>query len=312
MDKWEKITITLPAQLADIASEFIISVTERGVETKEPGAGNLSALTQITTWLTPKEIGDGLLDRISHYVSEISSATPDSHYVNIDREAQKESNWAEEWKKFFKPIRAGNHFLIRPHWEEAPLDPPDIEIIIDPGQAFGVGTHASTALMLASMEWLWEQKGKGRYRPEVLDIGTGTGILGIAACKLGASGVTAIDIDPEAARAASENTHRNHVAHLMDTSTTPIEKLQKKFDLVLANIDRDTITALKNHIVSVMHPGSVLMLSGLLTSQEQEIADMFHARGLETLRTSRGSGAGDSCSDEWACLVMTHPLPQTP
>ncbi len=307
MSQWEKITIALPAAYADIASEFIISATGRGVETDDIQSGlndESSKTVRITAWLTEQEVAQGVHKDIERFVAGlIADEKGAAHHAVIEREQQAEEEWAEKWKEYFKPVRAGEHFIIRPHWESCETAADDIEIIIDPGQAFGVGTHASTALMLASMEQHWSEQDKG-YSPDVLDIGTGTGILGIAACRLGAATVKAIDIDIEAIRAAKENAMTNGVSHLFSADTTPVEHIGREFELVLANIDKPTLTRLSRHIADVTRSAGVLMVSGILTGQRDHILKLFTDLGFKEIRSTTGSGAGDSGSDQWACVTF--------
>ena len=299
MSEWERVTITVPADFSDIVSEFIITATSRGVELKDDTSGQ----TVITAWLSRREVDNGLPAAIEEFLERTlpaSAPRPGLEYREI-----MDADWSEKWKEFFKPIRVGRHFVIRPGWEPFEPGPGDLVIEIDPGQAFGVGTHASTALMLENIEWLWAHSSSDNdFVPAVLDVGTGTGILSIAAARMGAGHVTAIDIDHEAVRAAAENVRLNGTEHIVSVSATPIEKIREKFDVVLANIDRNTLRLLAPHLAAVLKPGGMLLISGILTGQQAEVAGIFAKQGLSVIRATSGSGAGDTGSDEWACLVL--------
>ena len=302
MSEWEKISITLPERSADMVAEFIISATSRGVEIQDAHGDEVC----VTAWLSTQEVECGMAGRIEDFIRQIQKAAgADAGVVTLLREDAGDQDWAEKWKEFFRPVRIGRHFVVKPQWESFEPEAKDIIIEIDPGQAFGVGTHASTALMLENMEWLWEQRRKDvEFLPWVLDTGTGTGILGIAAAKMGAARVTAIDIDPEAVRTARENAGLNDVGHVMRVNSTTVGEITEKFDVVLANIDRDTLRVLAADLAGVMAVRGILMVSGILREQRTEVEQLFSEQGLGVTRASAGSGAGDRGNDEWVCLVF--------
>ena len=154
----------------------------------------------------------------------------------------------------------------------------EVVIEIDPGRAFGVGTHASTRLVLLALEGLYK-KSLLKDR-DVLDCGTGSGILAIAAAKLGASSVNAIDIDTEAVEVARRNIHLNHCHGIVSVSTTPLWKVEGPFDIVLANIEKDTLIFLSKDFSRVVKREGMLILSGILDKQAQEIVAVYEKRGF--------------------------------
>ncbi len=303
MSEWQRVIITLPQELSDIAAEFIISVTSRGVEVEDTACPEQ---IRITAWLSKQDMANGLLHRVENFVMDTVSDYQDGSTVaTIQSDEVKEENWAEKWKEFFRPVRAGRSFVIKPQWEPFEAGVDDLVIEIDPGQAFGVGTHATTALMLENIEWLWDTRAWGPdFYPSVLDVGTGTGILGIAATMKGVSRVQAIDVDPQAVRTAAENAVLNGVDRVMTVNATPLAQLSERFDVVLANIDRDTLKVLAADLARRVSSSGVLMVSGILREQQPEVTQIFREQGLSVTRTSTGSGAGDTGTEEWACLVM--------
>jgi len=302
MSKWEKLTIKVPSHLVDIVSEFIISETSRGVEVNDN-----SDPCSVTAWLTQEEVREGLAEKIKAFLQAHSDATEHGDRApEIYHEEVQDLDWAEKWKEFFRPVRVGKQFVIKPRWESFDPEEQDIVIEIDPGQAFGVGTHASTALMLEGMEWAWEHLLRHKT-PVILDVGTGTGILGIAGAKMGAGHVEAVDIDPEAVRTAGENAALNQVAHVMKVSDRPLYSFSQEFDLVLANIDRNTLKKLAQDLTDRLKPDGILMVSGILSKQQEEIAGLFKSRGLSLIRSLAGSGSGDTGREEWACLLLSGP-----
>jgi ribosomal protein L11 methyltransferase len=176
-------------------------------------------------------------------------------------EKVEEQNWVQLTQSQFEPIRVSEHLWIVPSWHTAP-DPEAIVLVLDPGMAFGTGSHSTTRLCL---EWL-----ERNVTPDVsvLDYGCGSGILGIAAARLGATEVLGVDIDPQAVSAARSNAGRNGVKARFDDSTARIDG---QFDLVVANILSNPLKALAPAISAHVRPGGRLALSGILAAQTEEL-----------------------------------------
>ena len=176
-----------------------------------------------------------------------------------------EQNWVQLTQAQFEPIRVSSRLWIVPSWHEAP-DTQAINLILDPGMAFGTGSHPTTRLCL---EWL-----ERSVTPNcsVLDYGCGSGILAIAAAKLGAGWVIGVDIDPQAVTAARDNAVRNEVNARFDDLTKPV---QGEFDIVVANILANPLKALAPAICAHVSPGGQLALSGILAEQAQELIDIY-------------------------------------
>jgi len=187
--------------------------------------------------------------------------------------------WRHKWREYFKPSRVGERIVVRPPWEEAVTGPGDVVVEIDPGIAFGTGTHESTRLSLAALE----QVIAGGER--MLDIGTGSGILAIAARKLGAKSVLAIDIDPEAIKATKENAQRNRVRGI-ETSTHRVDQIREVFPLVMANVESRVLIPHAAEIVARVAPGGRLLLAGLLIIELDEIRATYEAQGLRFERSA--------------------------
>jgi len=185
-------------------------------------------------------------------------------------------DWGEEWKKGLAPISVGRVFL-RPSWIEAAPPHDSVEVVLDPGMAFGTGTHPTTALCLAAIDdFLQRLPGAA-----VLDVGTGSGLLAIAARKLGAGRVVAIDNDPVAVRVAGENASRNRVA--LEIGESPLGEVTGSFDLVVANILANVLVELAADLSRLLAPAGELVLSGVLVPQEEEVRAAFEGKGLAGL-----------------------------
>ena len=231
---------------------------------------------------TCRQIEEGL-----HYLNMIYPVPPPIFRPVV------EEDWAEAWKQHYHPVRVGQHILVKPAWAETDIQPDDLVIEMDPGMAFGTGTHPSTQLCLKACEWFVKQ---GMC---VLDLGTGSGILAIAAAKLGARRVIARDLDETAVRAAQENVIRNGVGKTVIVQHGSLEGLitsDRRFDLVLVNILAKTIIEMSaNGLGFVMWPGCRLVASGIVQSQVEDTVAALDKAGLKLL--------GQEAMGDWVMLI---------
>ncbi len=190
----------------------------------------------------------------------------------------EEEDWADAWKRHYHPVRIGEHILIKPAWIDVEAQENDIVIEMDPGMAFGTGTHPTTQLCLEACE--------RSIKPgmTVADLGTGSGILAIAAARLGAGEVAAVDIDEKAVQVAQENAVRNGVAEQIRVSKGSVEELLaagKQFEIGLANLTAKIILSLApNGLEKIIVPGGWFIFSGVIDEQQDEVCSALEQIGL--------------------------------
>lgn len=210
-----------------------------------------------------------------------------------------DQDWSEAWKQNFQPIRIGRRLIVVPAWLNAPLAPEDVPIRLDPGMAFGTGTHPTTQLCLSAIERHLQP------RQSVIDLGTGSGILAIAAAKLGASRVLAYDIDTEAVRVARENVAANGVAGRVDVAHGSLAELLAdgaRTPFVVANILASVIVRLfEAGLADLVEPGGLIVLSGILDSQAYEVRAALHLHGLTLVAQEH--------IEDWVALIARRPPP---
>lgn len=198
-------------------------------------------------------------------------------------------DWKHRWREFFKPSRLGEHIVVRPPWEEVETKKGDVVITIDPGQAFGTGTHETTRLVLAELDRIV----KGGER--VLDVGCGSGILSIGAVLLGAAKADGIDVEVESVDATHENAERNGVKGKVKASLTPLARVKGTFPLVLANVESRVLVPFAKDIAARVAPGGTLILSGLLADEEAALIAAYAP--MTAVRVTR--------EKDWIAITLT-------
>ena len=214
--------------------------------------------------------------------------------LDVETQDVKEEDWAEVWKRFYKPFHAGKTLVVKPTWESYTPQEGDRIIEIDPGMAFGSGTHETTSMCLGFLE--------DYLTPgvRVIDVGTGSGILAIGAALLGAGKVLAIDIDPTAVKVARENVAHNHLEEKIQcVQGDLLEQRAEQCDLCVANIIADVICSfaapLQEHIV----PGGLFVCSGIIREREQDVLDALQQAGYELVEERK--------KGEWVAMISRRP-----
>lgn len=183
-------------------------------------------------------------------------------------------DWSKKWKEHWKPMHASEHVIICPTWEECTIKKGEILINLDPGSAFGTGTHATTQLCIRAIEKYMEKDS------DVADIGTGSGILAITAIKCGAAKAIGIDNDPLVIEVAVENAKVNHVLEKINFSHATVDEIGETFDFVAANILHNVLAEIMGDLKKLLRPHAHMVLSGILNEKQQVVLDAIEKHSL--------------------------------
>jgi len=251
----------------------------------------------VKTFIKPGERGEEIRRQIEEGLWRLSliypvPATPEVRTV-------REEDWAHAWKKFYKPLRVGQHVVLKPSWEEFASQPDDIIIELDPGMAFGTGLHPTTRLCIAALEEV-VQKGD-----TVLDVGTGSGVLAIVAAKLGATEILATDIDPIAVQVANENAVINGLTpgELLEIrqASIPADKTAH-FRVIVANILAEVLAGLfdgkygNTPLAEPLVKGGMMVLSGIIEDKADIVLEAATRHGLRL--------TGRKQENDWVALIF--------
>jgi ribosomal protein L11 methyltransferase len=233
-------------------------------------------------------------------VRQVLATAPGQAWVIGEPEAVPETDWGEAWKRGLRPVEISPRLRVRPSFVEAAPLPGAAELVIDPGQAFGTGGHVSTRLAL---EWIDALAAQLTGRTRVLDVGSGTGVLALAALRLGAGRAVALDLDPLAARATSVNAAANGLAAQLAVFRGSLDALVAgRFQLVLANLLRTELLPILPAIAERTDPGAHAVFSGLLAGEQGEVTRALEAAGLGVTASRERR---DASGERWTALLTT-------
>lgn len=267
---------TLESLLLDEGASAITleDAEDRPLYEPELGTTPLWAETVLTGLYDDLEGIEAMLERVG---AQWAAIEPDTPCPEIEYEILQDRDWSREWMDGFEPLKMGQRLWIVPSWFVAP-EPDAVNLLLDPGLAFGTGTHPTTALCL---EWLDGLAVDGELDDrELLDIGCGSGILFIAALKLGAAFADGTDIDPQALQASRDNAERNQIIDARFALHFPEEAPEREYDLITANILAGPLVELAPMIAGRLSPGGRFALSGILANQANGICDAYAEQGL--------------------------------
>lgn len=308
---WMEIKVLTTTEAADMISEILMNAGSEGtmIEDKNDVAANQRPEGQwdIIDEAIAQRIGDDVKvtgyypidERLNDVIALVESEVRrlktmdlgmDLGKLEIVKKGFEDEDWAESWKKSFKPIRLGEHIVIRPGWTQCELQPGDKVIEIDPGLAFGTGTHETTGMCAALIE-KYVQPGQS-----VIDIGTGTGILAIAAAHMGATKVVATDLDPVAVRVAAENAALNGFPNIDTRCGDLLDVVHESGDVVIANIIADVIIMLAKPVRERIVENGIFICSGIAVDRRDDVLKAINEANYEILDAP--------VKGEWAAFAL--------
>ena len=251
----------------------------------------MKGASRVTFYLSADEEGFAKMGEVRIALQALKESREDCGSLLMTMDDLQDADWENNWKQYYKPMEIGERLLVIPQWEEADCGE-RVPLILDPGLTFGTGSHATTQLCLTALEKAV------RGGEKVLDLGCGSGILSIAALKLGAASAVAVDIDDKCLDVAYENAALNGIGK--DTYTVKVgdvlgdEALRAElgggYDIVLANIVADVIIGLAPMVRSLLAPGGLFLCSGIIDDRAEEVAGKLREAGLQIAETRSADG----------------------
>jgi len=277
---WLEASVQVDGEAAEAVSEVFnrygrggaVLSADFGDDVRRLSPGSTAVVT-VKTYLPLDEEGRKTRRRIEEALWHLSQIYP---FPAPEFRELAEDDWANAWKNHFHVLQIGQRIVVKPSWQEYQPRPDEVVIELDPGMAFGTGLHPTTRMCLQALEEHLKPGAK------VLDLGTGSGILAIAAAKLGAGSVLALDNDPLAVKAARANARANGVQNLVSVELGSLDKATEEFELVLVNIlARVIIELAAQGLVDRVRPTGLMIAAGIIEEQEAEVAAALRERGLE-------------------------------
>lgn len=229
-----------------------------------------------------------VLSYVNERINELKEMGLDLGEAKVEHEKMHEEDWANTWKQYYKPSKVGEKIVVKPIWEEYEAKDGELVVNLDPGMAFGTGTHETTRMCIQALE---------RYVEEstVFDVGCGSGILAIAAAKLGAKLAVGVDLDPVAVESSKENVEYNNLDNIEILHGNLVEVIDGKADIVVANILAEIICILTDDVKRVLKEGGVFITSGIIHDRVDMVCEKLEATGFEVVEKNRDG--------EWNCIV---------
>jgi ribosomal protein L11 methyltransferase len=281
---WLQLSVRTGAADVDALSNFLIERGSPGVVLKKTGVDAFFVHSNDDATLR-KDIG--------LFLEGIAQVSSSGEKPRVQWKIIKEQDWQNTWKRFIKPRRVGRAFWVTPPWLEPPKFRRRQVITIEPGLAFGTGTHETTRGCMECLELVADRLQRGEFTG--LDVGTGSGILAIALAKLGAREIWAVDNDPVALTVAGENLRANEVATRVHLSGTKLSRIKKTFSVAVANLTAETILAMAGALEKKVAQNGYLILSGILHQRSSAIARCF-ATKFRTVKRRR--------TREWVTFLL--------
>ena len=230
-----------------------------------------------------------ILGYVNEKLVELKEMGIDLGEAKVEHEKMYEEDWANTWKQYYKPSKVGEKIVVKPIWEEYEEKEGELVVNLDPGMAFGTGTHETTRMCIQALEKYVKEEST------VFDVGCGSGILAIAAAKLGAKLAVGVDLDPVAVESSIENVGYNNLNNIEILHGNLVEVIDGKADIVVANILAEIICILTDDVKRVLKDGGVFITSGIIHDRVDMVCEKLEATGFEVMEKNRDG--------EWNCIV---------
>ncbi|TGY43314.1 50S ribosomal protein L11 methyltransferase [Clostridium sartagoforme] len=247
------------------------------------------AVAVVKAYFAEEDDIENILNYVNEKIEELKSIGLDLGEAKVESEKMYEEDWANNWKKYYKPTKVGERIVVRPIWEEYKEENDELVLVLDPGMAFGTGTHETTRMCIQSLE---------NYVKEdsvVFDVGCGSGILAIAAAKLGAKKAVGVDLDPVAVESAKENVGYNNLDNIEVLYGNLVEVIDGKADIVVANIIAEVICILTEDVKRVLKDDGYFITSGIIHDRVDMVTKKLEETGFEVVEINKDG--------EWNCIV---------
>lgn len=308
MDKeWIEVSIVTSSEAVEAVTGILYNTEVKGVSIEDPediefkkkhpgdwdyfdeSLLNVKEGAIIKGYYKQNEKLDGYLRYIKDSINDLEKFGIDKGKGLITVCKVNEEDWENNWKKYYKPTKVGNRVVVKPIWEDYSKKDDELVVELDPGMAFGTGTHETTRMCIKALEKYVKHESK------IFDIGTGSGILAITAAKLKAKEVIGVDLDPVAVKSASENVKYNDVDNIKILHGNLMEVVQGKADIVVANIIADVIIFLTDGVKDFIVPGGRFICSGIILDRKDDVVNKLESSGFNIEEVN--------VDGEWVCIV---------
>lgn len=230
-----------------------------------------------------------ILEYINEKMRELKEIGIDTGLAKVESEKMHEEDWANNWKKYYKPTKIGERIVVKPIWEDYEAKEDELILALDPGMAFGTGTHETTRMCIQALDKYVKEEST------VFDVGCGSGILAIAAAKLGAKKAVGVDLDPVAVESANENVGLNNLDNIEILYGNLVDVIEGKADIVVANIIAEVICILTEDVKRVLKTDGYFITSGIIHDRVDMVTNKLEETGFEVIEINKDG--------EWNCIV---------
>ncbi|NMM61951.1 50S ribosomal protein L11 methyltransferase [Clostridium sp. P21] len=308
MDKeWMEVSIVTTSEAVEAVTGILYNTEVKGVSIEDPEdiefkkkhPGDWDYFDESLLDIKEGAIIKGYYkqnEKLDEYLKYIKDSVNNLEQFGIDKGKGlitvckvNEEDWENNWKKYYKPTKVGSRVVVKPIWEEYAKKDDEIVVELDPGMAFGTGTHETTRMCIKALEKYVKPESK------IFDIGTGSGILAITAAKLKAKEVIGVDLDPVAVKSASENVKYNDIDNIKILHGNLMEVVEGKADIVIANIIADVIIFLTDGVKDFIAPGGRFICSGIINDRKDDVVNKLESSGFNVEEVN--------VDGEWVCIV---------